>query len=162
MWLAPAVLALACFWQGLPGGARQDAATAVGPSVAHAAAVPSAKSSVPTLKTRRIDGIRPGMRVLAEHPDAAENARPDIEIEPAAWRLVSLVVGKPDGGTLEIDSLWPAAELCGGYHKSQPSTAGSWPAFLDRVVSQSVVGTFFHDEMDSTNSLRKAGGACPT
>jgi hypothetical protein len=53
------------------------------------------------------------MRVLAEHPDAAENAKPDVEIETSAWRLVSLTVPKPDGGTLEVETLWPAAVLCG-------------------------------------------------
>jgi hypothetical protein len=112
LWLAPLMLALGCLWQGLPGSVREGASSAVEPRAVQAASVDSRESSGPTLRTRRIDEIRPGMRVLAQHPDSSENAKPDVEIVPAANRLVSLVMPKPDGGTLEIRTIWPASTLC--------------------------------------------------
>jgi len=60
----------------------------------------------PKLITRPIEDITPGMRVLASNPELRETLA-DSEVTPADWRLVSLIMTKEDGGTLQVQLLRP-------------------------------------------------------
>ena len=90
------LVAACCFWQGLPAVTalwRNDvqARVAVAPPTRELVRVP-------------IKDLRPGRRVIAGNPELHE-ALADTEIDPAIWRLITLVMLKGDGSRLDIELL---------------------------------------------------------
>ena len=117
--IVPIVLAAICLWMAMPKAAvsrgvgfqaangqpenLSSSVTAVSGSNAIPVSLPAAS---PKLITRPIEDITPGMRVLASNPELRETLA-DSEVTPADWRLVSLIMTKEDGGTLQVQLLRP-------------------------------------------------------
>lgn len=102
------LLALGCFWLAAPTQNR----TGVTPTLAATAADNTSDASgniglepERTLTTRRIDQIRPGMRVLADNPELYGQNVPERVIDPKTTRLVTLHQVKPDGNELTVHTL---------------------------------------------------------
>lgn len=94
-----------CFWQALMGGLPTRSSEVFRP-------VPqSAPTRRPELLTRKIQDIRPGMRVLAENPELAGQIVEPLVIQPEDWRLVTLELPKADGQILTVELLRPHEEL---------------------------------------------------
>jgi hypothetical protein len=99
---------LFCFLKGLPSSVTRDAANGVMPG-----AVASIRSERPALpaaanvKTRAIQDIRVGQRVLAKNPEISSLERRTRRAEPdfGRWLQLSLDMPKSDGSTLHIEML---------------------------------------------------------
>lgn len=89
------VLAGCCFWLALDHAFQ---ATKV-----QATTTPAS----PGLIQRRIDDLRVGQRVLAVNPERRDRSAAESEFDPVDWRLMRLVMDKPDGGRLEVELLRP-------------------------------------------------------
>jgi hypothetical protein len=113
LWLAPLMLALGCLWQGLPGSVREGASAAVEPRAVQAATVAAREPSGPKLRTRRIDEMRIGQRVLGNNPLASDTQRTLPEPIVANSRLVRLRMTKDDGGELRVELLRSVAWILG-------------------------------------------------
>lgn len=99
-------VALFCFWQALAPLVRQSAVASPGGA--------PALSSERKLLTKPIQDLRPGMRVIAQNPEADPLELVPFEIrEPLNWRLVTYLMPKPDGSTLTVEMLQEVVELEG-------------------------------------------------
>ncbi len=58
-------------------------------------------------RTRPIESIHPGMRVVAGNPEAQGPVEADSPIAPQGWRLFRLRMAKPDGSQLDVALLRP-------------------------------------------------------
>lgn len=65
----------------------------------------------PVLKTRPIASLRVGERVVARNPELDGRHPLDSTIDPPGWRLIRLVMTKPDGGRLDVELLRPVEWL---------------------------------------------------
>ncbi len=92
------VLAVACFWQGLP------ALSSVWRDEVRAQGIAPAPQR--ELVRTKIKDLRPGRSVIAGNPELHQTLA-DSDIDPATWRLITLVMTKPDGGRLDIELLRP-------------------------------------------------------
>ncbi len=92
-----------CFWQALPG-----VFLSASPAAVQAGPPPERQTK---LLTRKIRDIRPGMRVLADNPELADEVVEPLDIDPAQWRLVTLETAKADGNVLTVELLRPHGEL---------------------------------------------------
>ena len=108
------VVAVVCFWNGLPDRLAEDAGNAV---FADAQAAVRAPQGVPelsglNLKTTPIQDIRVGQRVLANNPEVSDEERESwVEPDWSQWQQVSLEMPKPDGSLLKIEMLRPSTWL---------------------------------------------------
>ena len=97
-----------CFLKGLPSSVTRDAANGVMPR-----AVASLHSERPVspvaaaVKTRAIQDIKVGQRVLAKNPEISNLERRTRRAEPdfGRWLQLSLEMPKSDGSTLHIEML---------------------------------------------------------
>ena len=97
-----------CFLKGLPSSVTRDAANGVMPGAV--ASVHSDRPTLPaavTVKTRAIQDIRVGQRVLAKNPEISNLERRTRRAEPdfGRWLQLSLEMPKSDGSTLHIEML---------------------------------------------------------
>lgn len=115
-WMAAVAVLLACvcFWQALPVSSRPGATPAVAGQAGKSqndASLGRSLNSNRKLLTRRIDEIRPGMRVLAENPELHGIDVPQLQIDQKSTRLVRFHQVKPDGYELTVDRLMSTEEL---------------------------------------------------
>jgi len=121
-WLMAAVWSLCLalsgfsFWQSGAGGPEPPLSPPDLQAAAHAPLLLAGadQADIPPqphrkLVTRPIEEIRPGMRVIAENPELDEHL-PDTLIDPANWRLVS-VMREEDHGRFEAERLFPVSWL---------------------------------------------------
>ena len=99
---------LFCFLKGLPSSVTRDAANGVMPGAV--ASIHSERPVLPaaaSVKTRAIQDIKVGQRVLAKNPEISNLERRTRRAEPdfGRWLQLSLEMPKPDGSTLHIEML---------------------------------------------------------
>jgi hypothetical protein len=70
--------------------------------------VPASLAS-PALKTKAIEDIQLGDRVLGRNPELSDAERHVAEPDPITWRQVEFQIAKPDGGQLAVRLLRPRA-----------------------------------------------------
>jgi hypothetical protein len=97
-----------CFFKGLPSSVTRDAANGVMPGAV--ASIHSERPALPAaanVKTRAIQDIRVGQRVLAKNPEISNLERRTRRAEPdfGRWLQLSLEMPKSDGSTLHIEML---------------------------------------------------------
>ena len=97
-----------CFLKGLPSSVTRDAANGVMPGAV--ASIRSERLALPAaanVKTRAIQDIRVGQRVLAKNPEISNLERRARRAEPdfGRWLQLSLDMPKSDGSTLHIEML---------------------------------------------------------
>jgi hypothetical protein len=97
-----------CFFKGLPSSVTRDPATVVMPgAVASIGSTSDASPAAAGVKTRAIQDIRVGQRVLAKNPEISNLERRARREEPefSNWLQLSLEMPKSDGSTLHIEML---------------------------------------------------------
>ncbi len=97
-----------CFFKGLPSSVTRDAANGVMPgAVASIHSVRPAWPAGADVKTRAIQDIRVGQRVLAKNPEISSLERRTRRAEPdfGRWLQFSLEMPKSDGSTRHIEML---------------------------------------------------------
>ena len=97
-----------CLIKGLPSSVSHDAANGVMPGAV--ASIHSERPVLPTaavVKTRAIQEIKVGQRVIARNPEISNLERRTRRAEPdfSRWLQLSLELPKPDGTTLHIEML---------------------------------------------------------
>ena len=97
-----------CFLKGLPSSVTRDAANGVMPGAV--ASIRSERPVLPaaaSLKTRAIQDIKVGHRVLAKNPEISNLEHRTRRAEPdfGRWLYLSLELPKSDGSTLHVEML---------------------------------------------------------
>jgi hypothetical protein len=97
-----------CFLKGLPSSVTRDTANGVMPGAV--ASIHTERLALPaaaSVKTRAIQDIKVGQRVLAKNPEISHLERRTRRAEPdfGRWLQLSLEMPKSDGSTLQIEML---------------------------------------------------------
>ena len=101
-----------CFWNGLPDRVAEDVQSAAVSEAQAAVARPAVETPEFDLKTRPIQEIQVGQRVLAHNPEVSDEERQSwSEPDWSQWQQVSLEMPKPDGSLLKIEMLRPTEWL---------------------------------------------------
>jgi len=157
-WIAAVAVLLACvcFWQALPVSSRPGATPAVAGHAGKSqndAPLGRSLNSNRKLLTRRIDEIRPGMRVLAENPELHGIDVPQLQIDQESTRLVRFHQAKPDGYELTVDRLMSTEELAEAavdvlLTQGPPNDARPWVGkSIDVNLWNTLLGQTLHVEL---------------
>ncbi|HET6423983.1 MAG TPA: hypothetical protein VFG20_09890 [Planctomycetaceae bacterium] len=109
-----------CFWQSgwTPGNTAGLHATVLSPSR-------SAKPAPGPYQTKRIADIVPMDWVLAGNPENEFDLQFGDDVDPAEWRLLTLVAPKKNGGTADVRMLRPGCVARFAMARPQSGCCGS-------------------------------------
>lgn len=112
-----------CCWMALPGPVARDVRRAMVPEAAAAVSAPELASPKLFRRTRPIEEIRVGQRVVARNPEITDAERDTWPAEPdwSTCQLVRLEMPREDGAVLHIDLLRPREWL-----KERQAAVANW------------------------------------